>query len=162
VTAKIENSTKDYLLATWQHVFLALFRGETSVDAVRDAQRVFDQHMTANPEGVLLLTIVEQGAPMPEASARNEIGKLLRSGAGRTKKSAVVYEGDGFRAAAVRSVVTGLAVFSKPPYPHKIFGKVSEAAGFLADPSKGVTGNQLATIVSEVRARHLEGLKSAG
>lgn len=162
MSATIQSSTKDYLFATWQHLILALWRGNTTVDAVREGQRIFDEHAKAWPDGILILTVVEDGAPMPDAPARDALGKLLQSGAGRTRKSAVVYEGDGFRAAAVRSVVTGISVFSKPPFPHKIFARVAEAAGFLAsEAGHGVTGNQLANIVSDVRQRHLQALKTS-
>src|SRR5581483_7108810 len=99
-SAEIVVSTKDYLFATWQHLMLAVWRGHTTMDGVREGQRVFHEHIKNHPGGVLLLTVVEDGAPMPDADARNELGKLLQSGAGHTKKSAVVYEGEGFRAAA--------------------------------------------------------------
>ena len=153
MSAEIQTSTKDYLYATWQHLMIVVWRGLTTVDGVREGQRVFDALTKKWPDGVLLLTIVEDGAPMPDASARDALGRLLKSGVGKTKKSAVVYEGDGFRAAAVRSVVTGLSVFSKLPFPHKIFAKVSDAAGFLAtEAGHGMTGTQLVTIVRDVRS----------
>lgn len=158
-SATIQSFSKDYLFATWQHLVLAVFRGETTVQGVREGQRVFDEHAKNWPGGVLILTVVEEGAPMPDAAARNELGRMLKSGAGRTKKSAVVYEGDGFRAAAVRSVVTGISVFSKPPFPHKIFARVADAAGFLAsEAGNGVTGKDLLNIITDVRERHIEGL----
>ena len=56
---------------------------------------------------------------------------FLRNGAGRIRMSAVVHEGAGFRAAAVRSVVTGIAMLSKVPFPHHIFATVEQAAKWL-------------------------------
>jgi len=161
-SAEIVVSTKDYLFATWQHLMLAVWRGHTTMDGVREGQRVFHEHIKNHPGGVLLLTVVEDGAPMPDADARNELGKLLQSGAGHTKKSAVVYEGEGFRAAAVRSVVTGILVFSKPPFPHKVFARVAEAAGFLASEGGQITGKQLADLVHDVRERSKKALASTG
>ena len=74
--------------------------------------------------GVYLLTVVEEDAPMPPYEAREVVAVFLRNGAGRIRMSAVVHEGAGFRAAAVRSVVTGIAMLSKVPFPHHIFATV--------------------------------------
>jgi hypothetical protein len=156
MSATLRASTKDYLFATWQNFLLALWCGETTTKGVREGQRVFDEHAKEFPGGLLLLTVVEEQAPMPPSDARNALGELLRSGTGKTRKSAVVYEGAGFRAAAVRSVVTGITVFSRPPFPHKIFATVADAVGFLAEP--GLPATQLAKIVDEVRTRHHAGL----
>ncbi len=152
MSATIQAATKDYLFATWERVMLALYCGETTSLSVRVGQRIFDEHAKSFPDGILLLTVVEEQAPMPTSDARDALGQLLKSGTGRTRRSAVVYEGNGFRAATVRSVVTGITVLSRPPFPHKIFATVADAVGFLAEP--GLPAPKLAQIVEDVRERH--------
>ena len=46
--------------------------------------------------------------------------------------SAVVYEGDGFKAATLRAVVTGIAVLSRPIYPHVVFASTISAINWTA------------------------------
>ena len=75
---------------------------------------------------------------------------------GKMVLSAVVHEGSGFRAAAVRSVVTGLAMMANLPYPHKVFANVDDAARWLNLSSPvGKDWNDTALIeaVREVRSR---------
>jgi hypothetical protein len=158
MTATIQASTGNYVLATWQDLVLAVWCGETTLAGVREGQRVFDDHAGRSPKGVLLLTVVEEAAPMPDGDARAGLGRLLKSGAGRTRRSAVVYEGAGFKAATVRSVVTGITALSKPPFPHKVFATVDQAAAFLAE-GETTTRAQISTMVTDVRARHRAALK---
>ena len=61
---------------------------------------------------------------MPPAASRNELAATLR-GASFIKASAVAFEGQGFRAAAVRGVVTGLTALARQPFPHKVFAHVA-------------------------------------
>ncbi|MGH7437938.1 MAG: hypothetical protein ACRENE_19840 [Polyangiaceae bacterium] len=159
MTATIQASTGNYVLATWQDLVLAVWCGDTTMAGVRDGQRIFDEHAARSPSGVLLLTVVEEQAPMPDSEARAGLGRLLKNGAGRTRRSAVVYEGAGFRAATVRSVVTGITALSKPPFPHKIFATVEQAAGFLVEGELTTTRSQITTVVTDVRDRHRAALK---
>jgi len=155
MNAAIRASTHDYVFATWREIFLTVWCDKTTVEGVQEGRRIFAEHLKANPSGVLVLTIVDERAPMPDGEARDALGELLKSGAKQTKKSAVVFEGAGFRAAAVRSVVTGITVFSRPPFPHKIFGTVDEATQFLE--GEGMTAAQLAGVIADVRKRHSAG-----
>ena len=70
--------------------------------------------------------------------------------------SAVVHEGTGFRAAAVRSVVTGLAMMANLPYPHKVFATVDDAGRWLhmnSPVGKKWEARGLIEAVREVRER---------
>jgi hypothetical protein len=125
--AEIHVGTADVVVATWKNVVLLVWRRETSVDGVRAAQKVFGALADVCASGVFLATIVEENAPAPSADARKELARFLTSCSGRMILSAVVHEGAGFRAAMVRSVVTGLALVAKLPYPHKVFATVTEA-----------------------------------
>ena len=159
MTATIHASTERYVLATWQDLVLAVWCGDTTMAGVREGQRVFDDHAAKTPNGVLLLTVVEEQAPMPDGDARAGLGRLLKSGAGRTRRSAVVYEGAGFRAATVRSVVTGITALSKPPFPHRVFALVDQAAAFLSEDDPTVTRAQISNVVADVRERHRAALR---
>ena len=100
---KLVTKEADYALAHWQQVFAVFWRRETTVEGARDLARSCTAFAASQPRGIGLLPIVESGAPLPAASARNEIAEFLASGSQFIKCSAVVFEGSGFRAAAVRS-----------------------------------------------------------
>ena len=40
-------------------------------------------------------------------------------------------ESDGFRASAVRSVATGLAILARQPFPHRVFPSITTASDWL-------------------------------
>jgi hypothetical protein len=121
----------DYALAHWRQVFLVLWRRETTMEGARHLETACTAFARTQPGGIGLLTIVESGAPLPPAAARDAIAAFLASGSAFIKCSAVVFEGSGFRAAAVRSVVTGLTLMAKQAYPHKVCN-LEEAVSMFA------------------------------
>jgi hypothetical protein len=129
--AVLNYATSDALVMTWDRCVGVVWKRETTLEGVEALATAYREQATRYPSGVYLLTIIEHGAPMPSTEEREAVAVFLRSGAGRTRMSAVVSEGTGFRAAAVRSVVTGLAMLVRLPYPHEVFGSLDQAAKWL-------------------------------
>jgi len=111
---------EDYVLASWQQVFAVIWRRETTLVGATHLRSACKDFARRHPRGIGLLTIVAENAPLPPSAARNEVAAFLAEGSAFIKCSAVVFEGSGFRAAAVRSVVTGLTLLAKQAYPHKV------------------------------------------
>jgi cytochrome c556 len=153
VAAELHEVTRDHVVFTWRNVTCAVFKRETTLGGVRTIQRVYDDLAGKFPEGVLMVTIVEEGAPMPVVEVRDALAKFLASGAGRSKMSAVIHEGIGFRAAAVRAVVTGLAMVAKLPYPHKVFATPTDAARWFSLGDQPFDADDFVTAVADARAR---------
>ncbi len=130
--AVVRAQDEHHCIATWRNVYIVIWRHETQLPAVKSLASHLAQFAEVPAKGCTLLTIIEAGAPMPSADARSELARFMTSAANRLKSSAVAFEGAGFRAAAVRGVVTGLTMLARQPYPHKIFSTVPEAAQWLA------------------------------
>jgi hypothetical protein len=146
------------LIAAWRNVAILVWRRETTQAGVDALHTEYDKLTQKYPGGVFLLTIVEQGAPPPSSEIRKALAKFLARGAGRTILSAVVHEGTGFRAAFVRSVVTGLAVMTDLPYAHKVFATVEHASGWFRTNSPAARAwreRELVEAANEVRERAL-------
>jgi hypothetical protein len=75
---------------------------------------------------------------MPSSEARKALADLM-SMPQLIRGSAVIMEGTGFRAAAVRRVVTGFALLSHHEFPHRICN-VEGAVRMYTDAMPGVTG----------------------
>lgn len=153
--AVIQAATSDYLFLTWEDLMVAVWRGQTSIPAIHAGEKLLKAHAAKYPAGILLLTVIEENAPPPGLAERTALGKMLKNSEGRTRRSAVIFEGSGFRAATVRSVVTGVLLFSSPPFPHKVFATVPTAATFLAatekiDPKR--TAKRIVEVVAEARS----------
>ena len=97
------------------------------------------------------LIIVTEHASLPSPRARSILADLP-SRLGRASGVALVREGEGFRSAAVRAVMTGIMMFSREPVPHQIFASIDDAIAWLCglvDASPGPLAESLATLRAE-------------
>jgi len=158
-TWRIVTECQDYALACWNEIAAVVWRHETTVDAVRCLQSAVADLSQAHPKGIGMLTVVAERAPLPSSAARKALADLLSESSAFIRCSAVIMEGSGFRAAAVRSVVTGLTMMSKHNFPHRICD-VEGAAQLYAQVLSGVTGRSLdadtlRTAINELRRQML-------
>lgn len=116
----------DFMVASCGPVFVVEWRVNTTMEGCRTLRTECERYGKAQRAGIGLLTIIHARAPAPEALERQAIADFLRAGSSYIKVSAVVVEGQGFRAAMVRGVVTGLTMLAKQAYPHKVVA-MSEA-----------------------------------
>jgi hypothetical protein len=149
---RIEMSTRDCVFAVWEGVALGLWRGKTTVGAMRRAAQLLTQYVATRQAPILMLTVVEEAAPLPPLEARIEMVSFLKTGNGLLERHGLVFEGEGFRAASIRAVVAGAALFSRPDYPYRVFGSVGSAARFLAAGKTGSPApHRIIRMVNEAR-----------
>ena len=152
--AVIHAVTEDYTIMSWDRCLGLVWKKETTVAGMQAYTQVYREVSLRYPSGIYLLTVVEEDAPMPPFEAREAVAVFLRNGAGRIRMSAVVHEGAGFRAAAVRSVVTGISMLSKAPFPHRIFATVEQASKWLGTTQyRDVDPDYTVFAVNEARGR---------
>jgi hypothetical protein len=149
---KIELSTRDCVLALWEGVVLGLWRGKTTGAAMQRVGQIVKQYAIERQGPLLILTVVEKNAPLPPSEARAELVSFLKGGNGLVERHGLVFEGEGFRAASIRAVVAGVALFSRPDYPYRVFESVSAAARFLAAGRNGALApHRIVRMVAEAR-----------
>lgn len=157
--AKVAVLEHDHCVAVWGPVVILIWRHETTLDGVRAVDERLHDFARTNPSGGGLMTIIEANAPLPEAHVRDALAGVLKKHPVAIKSSAVVHEGSGFRAAAVRGVVTGLTLLARQPFPHRIFATVDDGSRWLAAslretaPHANVDGEHLIEAVRELRQR---------
>lgn len=157
--ARIGVLEHDYCIATWAGIFILIWRNETTMDGVRALNERWDDFIRTHPSGAGVITIVEPDAPFPEAHVREALANFMRRSSSSMKSSAVVHEGTGFRAAAVRGVVTGLTLLARQPFPHRIFATVPDGCRWLAGslretaPELAYDPDQLIEAIRELRQR---------
>lgn len=128
---RLETHDDAHGVGTWRNVLVAVWRTETRAAAVERVSQVLGAR-AATHRDVALLQVVEAGATAPDVDARRAISGMLKRHASVIRCSAVVYEGDGFRAATLRAVVTGISLLSRPSYPHVVFGSTIAAINWTA------------------------------
>ncbi len=122
----------DFAVGTCGAVFIVVWKVDTTAVAMRRVAELF--RAADIPEHVGMLTIIDENATMPDSNARRHGAEFLARNGDRIVASAVVHEGSGFKAAAVRAVVTGLSLLARQSFPHRVFPAVQPAAKWLCNP----------------------------
>ncbi len=132
---RIYSATPDHAIGSVGSTALYVWRGVTRLEAmpILDVSTAAAAAAAASSGGVLtLFGIVEEGAELPSSEVRKALAiQMEKLGALGGVASALVFEGSGFRAAAVRGVATGLAIVARQPYAHRVFSNVPDAARWI-------------------------------
>lgn len=90
------------------------------------------------------LSFVAQTSAMPSAEVRKILALPLPNQRPRQAGGAIVFEGDGFRASAIRAVTTALALLvSRSAPPFRAFATMPEALTYVIDRAYVVGGVKL-------------------
>jgi hypothetical protein len=137
---------------TWGSMFFVVWIGEVEVRIAQAIQARVRAFANTQPGGrAVLFTIVESSAPLPSSEGRTALSNILRFCSDDVLASAVVMEGDGFRASAVRSVATGLSIVARQPFPHRVFANVQSGAEWVCASMPADFGATPAGVRSAVR-----------
>jgi hypothetical protein len=116
-------------VASCGRVFINVFRLAATMEVVIEVRRHVERHWRVWPDRVVSITVIEPSAGSPPpADVRAQTSALTRE---YKSTAAIVIEGNGFRAAAMRTVISGMYLFSRQTYPYKILGTVAEGARWI-------------------------------
>lgn len=118
---------RDHVVGTWRNVFISLWRHRVEEHAVFNLRPAIHALKVVHPAGIAMVTVLEPDAELPTPGARQELPKLFKDIANGMACSALVCEGEGFRAAAVRALTTTINTIAAQPYPHRVFATVEAA-----------------------------------
>lgn len=141
----------DCAIGAVEGLAVAVWLCHTNVEDLQELGRAVRRAQRAPNELVRLIQVVPQTALSPDARIRSEVARMLRGLQGIVSHSAIVFEGHGFRAAMVRSVVTSITSLSNPGFPHRVFAKLPQAAAWMCDGSASLGARQLEEVVQHVR-----------
>lgn len=111
------------------------------------------------------LSIVDSPpGPGADPAARDAVAELTRQHNKHITGAAIVCDGTGFRATAVRSMVTSIHMASRSSHPSKVFATTGPALDWLQStrPTRDLDLPLLAQAVATLRAHWLEQLARAG
>ena len=129
---RVASEDRNHVTFTWGPIVGTIWKDETLVRAVYELRDIFVELAAAMPRGkAAVLTIIAANAPLPSADARTGLVNIFGESANAVVCSAVIMEGSGFRASAVRSVATGIGLIAHQPFPHRIFSNVSTALAWV-------------------------------
>jgi hypothetical protein len=107
-----------------------VWRHETRAEDVRLVSDTLHRLAATHPEGVGFVQFLDDRSDSVtlDAQARTSLSQLLTRGKPYIKCSSLVFTGLGFRASAVRALVTGIALLARPGFPHQVFASAPAAA----------------------------------
>jgi hypothetical protein len=118
----------DAIIAAWRGHVLALWHGTSTVTAAERLERVALDCARKNPGRVAYLALINASVPLPDAGARAVYARLGRELGTRMACIAVVVEGRGFVASAMRAAITGIGLTARVSFPLACFAELDEAA----------------------------------
>ncbi|HKU40249.1 MAG TPA: hypothetical protein VJR89_18945 [Polyangiales bacterium] len=155
----IDYSDEACMFARWENIAFPVFGPRMpSVDGVTAVASHIEAHGKRVGKGKLTeITLLGADVRMPDARVRKVLDGMVPRLAPYYCCVAAVFEGDGFRGAMIRGLLTGFQLLGRLKYPHSVFGTVSECAQWISDQK--VVDSELADIADATREIRSLGLQ---
>ena len=129
---EIEHVDGRSVIGAWNNVFVMVFRDVPSADWLRLAGEREAAFAARHPEGFVVLAVLPSMLLNLPSDVRDEAERLSRHRSPYLQAIALVIEGTGFVAAAVRSVASGISMLSRDKTPMRTFNNVEPASAWIA------------------------------
>ena len=137
---RVESVDAQHAIGTADRLLLCIWRGETQPEAVAGLRAVA-RDLKDGADGFAMLTVVEAGAAMPGVAIRIELAKIFWELRSSVTCSALVFQGEGLRAAIARQIAVGISLLARQPFPHEVFATVPAAAAWISERTGMVLGS---------------------
>jgi hypothetical protein len=144
-------SNADCVIGFAEGVAVALWVHHTNVEDVEELGKAVRRAHRGSSEPVRLVQVVPQTAITPDSRVRSALASMLRGQQGIVSHSVILFEGEGFRAAMIRSIVTSITSLSNPGFPHRVFGRLPEAAAWMCDGNATPSTRRIEDVVQRIR-----------
>lgn len=155
---------REHCTASWRGVFFNVWDGDCTAAAADGIGRTFHEMLTEFPEGIVILGVSRPGvALVPKPEVRERLAGLFKDHRGGLRGIASAILGDGFAAAAKRSVMTTIALMARQPAPLKIFEDRHAAATWSAQRLEhGPSGGEILDVLGALEQRFDRFLREQG
>jgi hypothetical protein len=147
-------AASDHVFGTWRDVFVSVWRSAATARTAVRLATVLRRFAAGHSGGVSMIVVIEPGCTMPDTEARERMSRDMKRHETFTRHMVLVYEGEGFRAAAVRSVVAGMQLLSRQVVPTTTVATVTQGASWLAErrASESLSAKELEEAVTVIRS----------
>jgi hypothetical protein len=147
VTVRLESLIVGY----YRELMVVIWRQQPQALIVQELGDQYHQMVRRFPQGFCVLTIVEDGVPLPDSAARKAITDAEARGMKCIRAIVGVQEASGFLGASIRSVLLGISLAMRVPYKHHISSNVLEAAGWLSQHLDRMDKSEIVDTVYNIR-----------
>jgi hypothetical protein len=128
---RLQQTHRDFSLTTWRNVFIQVWRNNPAEEHTKVMRETAKRFVATQKGNVVALVVVEKTCPIPNSEARVHSVAFLKDLHGRADAIVLVFEGDGFRAAASRATMISLMTAARVPFPYQVTATVGEAELYL-------------------------------
>lgn len=144
-------STPGFASGVYGPLLVSIWDTAATVDQARSAASMLAA-LGRTEDQILMMAVLGPSCPPPDNAVRDIFAAEINRLSGRIAAVANIVEGQGFRAAAMRAVLTGLALVIRSPQLQKACPTVDDGAHFLADHSHGrLTASAISRTVIQLR-----------
>jgi len=134
----IDEEPGKYRFYKWQQLHIVVWVGAAAGKTAQRLGRVTPKPLPGTRRSDI--HIVTAGTALPSAEARSVFVELMREMQGDLACLAVVIEGGGFWASAMRSAVIGLGMMAPKVLPFRALGSLDDLTAWLPAEHKRLTG----------------------
>lgn len=125
---------------TWQNIMITCWSQRATGPAIEKVAQYRERMDREHPEGVSVIYLIANEAGLPTPEARAGVRELMARFSRKRACLAILIEGEGFWASAMRAAITGVRVLVPLNFPMQIFGRVNELAAWLPERHAQQTG----------------------
>jgi len=122
----------EYTVALFRAVVFVVWRARPSMPGVIASRGAMHKLRAAYPEGIGLLVVMEPGASLPNAEVRDAMIGTVRAMKSGLLAMVGLHEGQGFAAATMRSVITGLGLIARAAPAFAFVSSAEEACSRIS------------------------------
>jgi hypothetical protein len=144
-------SDQDHCVSVYGNVILSFSLQPPNPRYLRAWSAAMDRLVASSLGPVAVVTIIDSQAKPPDEASKNAIRACLTKHGQRTLAFVCVVEGNGFAAAAMRSVLSLISMTARYPFPQKAFANPQDAVSWvvqrlLETPAPSYGAEMLASI----------------
>lgn len=139
-------------LAQVGSILVSNWFGAPTLEATRGQVTALVAAIRRNAEPSRILTIIDEGTPPADDANRSTISQSMAAVNDRVGRQALAIEGRGFAASALRAMIAGMQLVSRPTHPVKVFSQVGPAVAWCAADER--EGMEIEARIAELRRQH--------
>jgi hypothetical protein len=122
--------------------------GHTTAAAYRQGIVAAQDLIRGHPDGIGICQLIEVEAARPDSEARAAFVHMMRLPG--IRHFTVTYEGRGFKAAAVRAVISSAHALGRPKFAHAVHASLTDAARWHAKQQVMLGRPETATVIERM------------
>lgn len=138
------------------NVIAHAWRGQMTDEIARRFVQTNEAALLAHPEGVSFVSWIQEGVPLPTAEARRLVSQSMSRNSNGIACIAVVTEGSGFWASAMRSAITGIGLLANGGFALRSYRTLDDLTAWLPGHHEQRTGSRVSPAAVRELVAHVQ------